>query len=182
MKISNYPDLRKSIEITTTETDDSEMNLQGDTLITSKHRDTGEASTVGTITQHGSMDLIQRPTVGGVPVALSTDGSSSLQTIERTIADNVTTLLVLLPVQELVTVLYSIQNSSCNEKGEITIIETNTGYELSTRQRAESDFFADIQFGVSESNGSLILHVIGQGTGLITDFKYRVNSVNTLYI
>ncbi len=182
MKISSYPDLRKSIDIETTETDDSLISLQGDTVLRAKNRLTGEQSTIATLTQSGEMDFSARPSVGGVDVALATDGEGSLETQERTIVDNATTIIALCPVQEVVTVIYSLANTGANEKGFITITKGATSFGVNVEQHASDGYFADIEFNVSENNGSLLLSVIGSGAGLITDFKYRVNSVNTLYL
>ena len=84
MKISRHKDGSKALEIGTTETDDSILSLQGDTALTAKHRDTGHESPVATIAQTGGMDFSQRPSVGGVDVALATDGSGDLETQLRT--------------------------------------------------------------------------------------------------
>lgn len=182
MKISRHSDGTKALEIGVTETDDSFLALQGNTAVTSKHRDTGEVSSVASITHTGSVDFVDRPSVGGVNVALATDGEGSLETIERTIVDNATTLIALCPVQELVTVLYAARNDGAREHGEIILTKSATGYSTSTVQHAETGYFSDLEFTASENNGSLLLNVIGSGAGLITDFKYRVNTVNTLYI
>lgn len=182
MKISRHPDGSKATEITVTETDDTDMTLQGDTKITSRHRNTGVISDVAIISQTGGMDFNERPSVGGVDVALATDGEGTLDTTERTITDNTTTLVVLCPVQEMVSVLYSLTNAGTNEKGFLTITKLVTGFTVAREQHAQDGYFSDIDFNVTESNGALLLNVIGNGTGLITDFKYRVNSVNTLYI
>ena len=56
------------------------------------------------------------------------------------------------------------------------------GLVATTEQNAETGYFSDIEFTASESNGSLLLNVVGSGAGLITDFKYRVNQVNSLYL
>lgn len=182
MKISRHKDGSKAIELAVTESEDSKLSLQGDTTVTANDRETGEASTVATISQHGAMNFNQRPTVAGQDVALASDSAVDLSTNSKTIVDNYTDVIALCPVQEMVTVLYSIQNESANEKGVITIIETDFGYSLSSEKRALEGYFANIEFGVRESNGSLLLDVIGSGAGLITDFKYRVNTVNTLYV
>ena len=182
MKISRHSDGSKATEIGVSESDDSFMSLHGDTAITTKHRDTGHESPVATIAQTGGMDFSQRPSVGGVDVALATDGSGDLETILRTVVDNATTVIAICPVQEMVTVLYAIQNQGAKEHGEITITKTASGFSASSLKNAEPGYFSDIEFSASESNGSLLLNVIGSGAGLITDFKYRVNQVNTLYL
>lgn len=182
MKISRNPDGSKALEIGVTESNDSKLAFHGDTAITSTHKSTGAVSDVASITETGEMDFTRRPSVGGVDVALATDGEGSLETIERTIVDNATTVISLCPVQEMVNVLYSIQNQGAREHGTITITKSATGFSLSSEQNAEEGYFSDIEFSASESNGSLLLNVIGSGAGLITDFKYRVNSVNTLYL
>ena len=182
MKISRNPDGSNALEIGVTESNDSKLAFHGDTAITSTHKATGAVSDVASITETGEMDFTRRPSVGGIDVALATDGEGSLETIERTIVDNATTVISLCPVQEMVNVLYSIQNQGAREHGTITITKSATGFSLSSEQNAEEGYFSDIEFSASESNGSLLLNVIGSGAGLITDFKYRVNSVNTLYL
>ena len=182
MKISRNPDGSNALEIGVTESNDSKLTFHGDTAITSTHKATGAVSDVASITQTGEMDFTRRPSVGGIDVALATDGEGSLETIERTIVDNATTVISLCPVQEMVNVLYSIQNQGAREHGTITITKSATGFSLSSEKNAEEGYFSDIEFSASESNGSLLLNVIGSGAGLITDFKYRVNSVNTLYL
>ena len=182
MKISRHPDGSKATEIGVDESENTLMQLHGDTAIKAVHRTSGQVSDVASITQTGEFDFVARPSVGGVDVALSTDGEGSLETIERTIVDNATTVISLCPVQEMVNVLYSIQNQGAREHGAITITKSATGFSLSSEQNAEEGYFSDIEFSASESNGSLLLNVIGSGAGLITDFKYRVNSVNTLYL
>lgn len=182
MKISRHPDGSKATEISVDESENTLMQLHGDTAIKAVHSTSGQVSDVANITQTGEFDFVARPSVGGVDVALATDGESSLETIERTIVDNATTVISLCPVQEMVNVLYSIQNQGAREHGTITITKSATGFSLSSEQNAEEGYFSDIEFSASESNGSLLLNVIGSGAGLITDFKYRVNSVNTLYL
>ncbi len=182
MKISRHADGSKATELSVTETGDTKMEMQGDTKMTSVHRDTGVVSDVATITQTGGMNFNERPSVGGIDVALATDGEGSLETQERTIVDNATTIIALCPVQEVVTVIYSLANTGANEKGFITITKGSTSFGVNVEQHASDGYFADIEFSASESNGSLLLNVIGSGAGLITDFKYRVNSVNTLYL
>lgn len=182
MKISRYQDFRKSTEIEMDASDNTQMKLHGGTTIKSIHRDSGSVSDVATITQSGEFDFVARPSVNGVDVALSTDGEGSLETIERTIVDNQTTLINLCPVQELVTVLYAIRNDGSREHGEITITKSSIGFTVSAVQHAEVGYFSDIEFSATEDNNSLLLNVIGSGAGLITDFKYRVNQINTLYL
>lgn len=182
MKISRHADGSKATEIGVDENGNTVMNLQGDTPIKAIHRDTGSISDVANITHTGEMDFTRRPSVGGVDVALATDGEGSLETEYRTIVDNSTTVITLCPVQHSVTVLYRVQNAGTNESGTITIIKTANGFDASTEQRAEDGYFSDIEFTASESNGSLLLNVVGSGAGLITDFYYRVNSINTLYL
>lgn len=181
MKISQYQDGSKAIEIATNQDDDSIIDLQGDTAITTKNRDTGEQSTVMGISQHGGIDFTQRPKVAGVDVVLASDDFVNFETKRATIVDNSTTLIPLVPVQEIVTVLYSIQNTSCNEKGTITIMEGVTGYYVDVVSSAPIGKRSGVTFSATEQNGSLILNIIGNGQGLISDFKYRVNAVNTLY-
>ncbi len=181
MKISQYQDGSKAIEIATNQDDDSIIGLQGDTTITTKNRDSGEASTVMDISQHGAVDFTQRPQVAGVDVVLSSDPLINFETKTATIVDNTTTLIPLIQAQEIVTVLYSIQNTSCNEKGTVTIMESDSGYYVDVTSSAPVGKRSDVSFSATEQNGSLILNVVGNGSGLITDFKYRVNAVNTLY-
>lgn len=182
MKISRHQDGSKATEISVNESENTLMQLHGDTAIKAVHGTSGQVSDVANITQTGEFDFVARPSVGGVDVALSTDGEGSLETIERTVVDNATTVISLCPVQEMVNVLYSIQNQGAREHGTITITKSATGFSLSSEKNAEEGYFSDIEFSASESNGSLLLNVIGSGAGLITDFKYRVNSVNTLYL
>ena len=158
------------------------MQLHGDTSIKAVHGTSGQVSDVANITQSGEFDFVARPSVGGVDVALATDGESSLETQLRTVVDNATTVIALCPVQEMVTVLYAIQNQGAREHGSITITKTASGFSATTEQNAETGYFSDIEFTAGESNGSLLLNVVGSGAGLITDFKYRVNQVNSLYL
>lgn len=182
MKISRHLDGSKATELSVDESDNTLLQLHGDTAIKAVHGTSGQISDVANVTQTGEFDFVARPSVGGVDVALSTDGEGSLETQYRTIVDNTTTVIALCPVQYLVEVLYKVQNSGANETGTITIIKTANGFNASTEQRAEDGYFSDVEFTASESNGSLLLNVVGSGSGLITDFYYRVNSVNTLYL
>lgn len=182
MKISRHSDGSKATEISVDESENTLMQLHGDTAIKAVHGTSGQVSDVASITQTGEFDFVARPSVGGVDVALATDGEGSLDTIELTIVDNATTLIALCPVQEMVNVLYAVRNDGAREHGNITITKTSSGYAVSVEQHANVGYFSDIEFSASENNGSLLLNVIGNGTGLITDFKYRVNTVNTLYL
>ena len=182
MKISRHADGSKATELSIDEQDNTLFSLHGDTAIKSVHGTSGQVSDVATVTQSGEFDFVARPSVGGVDVALATDGEGSLETQYRTIVDNATTVITLCPVQHSVTVLYRVQNQGANESGTITIIKTANGFDASAEQRAESGYFSDLEFSASESNGSLLLNVVGSGAGLITDFYYRVNQVNSLYL
>lgn len=182
MKISRYEDGSKSIEVRHDDNDDSIVEYNGDVTVRTKHRDSGEVSTVANISQHGEYDFIQRPRVDGEQVALISETGVDITSTHRTIVDNLTTTIALCPVQETVTVLYSVSNLGATEKGVITITEHFGNYITSVEQHSQEGYFADLEFTASESNGSLLLNVIGSGAGLITDFKYRVNTVNTLYI
>lgn len=182
MKISRRSDGSKATELSVDESDNTLMQLHGNTAIKAVHGNSGQVSDVANITQTGEFDFVARPSVGGVDVALATDGEGNLETQYRTIVDNTTTVITLCPVQYFVSVLYRMQNQGANESGTVTIIKTANGFEASAEQRAEDGYFSDLEFAASESNGSLLLNVIGSGSGLITDFYYRVNQVNSLYL
>lgn len=182
MKISRHSDGSKATEISVDESENTLMQLHGNTAIKSVHGTSGQVSDVANVTHTGEFDFVARPSVGGVDVALSTDGEGSLETQYRTISDSSTTPIALCPVQHSVTVLYRLQNAGANESGTITIIKTANGFDASAEQRAEEGYFSDLEFTASESNGSLLLNAVGSGAGLITDFYYRVNQVNSLYL
>ncbi len=182
MKFSRNSDQSRATEIGIDENDNTIIDLHGDTPIRSIHRDTGVVSDVASISHTGEINFNRRPSVGGVDVALATDSEGSLETQYRTIVDSSITVITLCPVQHSVAVLYRAQNAGTNESGTITIIKTANGFDTSTEQRAEDGYFSDIEFTASESNGSLLLNVVGSGAGLITDFYYRVNQVNSLYL
>lgn len=182
MKISNNKELLKPVELVNTDDGGTSLKLQGDATITVEHKTTDEVSTVAVVRESGEMDFIARPSVGGVDVALATDGDSSLDSEERTIVDNASSVIALCPVQEMVSVLYALRNDSVREHGTITISKSSTGFTVVTDRNAEDGYYGDIEFSASENNGSLLLNVVGSGAGLITDFKYRVNAVNTLYL
>lgn len=182
MKISRHQDGSRATEITSDENDNSVVRLHGDSVLEATNADSGEKSTVATISQHGQFDFVQRPRVADEEVALRSETGVDITTIDRTIVDNVTTIISLCPVQPLVTVLYSFSNQGAEEKGTLTICEHLGNYIVSAEQVAQAGYFAPIEFSAQENNGSLLLNVIGSGTGLISDFKYRVNTVNTLYL
>lgn len=182
MKISKHKDGSKAVEISPTDSGDTVMHLQGETAITADNRNTGYRSNVATIGQSGGMDFFQRPSVGGIDVALTGDMGIDTDTKQVTIMDNITSVIPLTTVQRVVNVIYQIENSGAHESGNITITQTSNSYEVSVVQNAEAGYFSDIEFTASESNGSLLLNVVGSGAGLITDFYYRVNSINTLYL
>ncbi|MCP4991358.1 MAG: hypothetical protein GY928_36485 [Colwellia sp.] len=182
MKISRHRDGSRATEITSDVNDNSVLNLHGDAVITTENPNTNEKSTVANISQHGAVDFVQRPRVADEEVALKSETGVDISTTERTIVDNVNTIIALCPAQPLVTVLYSFENVGADEKGTITISEHNGNYLVTTEQHALEGYFADVEFTATENNGSLLLNVIGQGTGQITQFKYRVNTVNTLYL
>lgn len=182
MKISKNKDGSKAIEISPTESGDTVMHLQGDTSITSDNRATGYRSNVATVGQSGGVDFFQRPSVGGIDVALTGDMGIDTDTKQVTIIDNLTSVIPITTVQRVVNVIYQIENSGSQESGNITITQAANGYNVSVVQSAEVGYFSDIEFTASELNGSLLLNVIGSGSGLITNFYYRVNSINTLYL
>lgn len=188
MKLSRYPDGSRATELTIDEDDNSLLHLHGDAVITATNSVTGELSTVAEISQHGSLNYIQRPRVAGEEVALKSETGVNLSTIERTVLDNTTTLIALCPVQDMVTVLYSFTSQptaeipqGADEKGVLTITEHLGAYTVRAEQSSVADHFAPISFSAIESNGSLLLNLIGSGQGLISSFKYRVNTVQTLY-
>ena len=80
----------------------------------------------------------------------------------------------------MVSIIYSLQNSTVNEKGTIAIIETDDGYGVDTISHASVGKYSAITFEASAVNGSLLLEVIGTGGGEVTEFKYRINTFNTL--
>lgn len=182
MKISKNADGSKAVEIAPTDSGDTVLHLQGDTAMTADNRETGYRSPVADIRQTGEVDFYSRPSVGGVDVALSTDSDESLETVSRTIMDNSTTVIPICPVQRVVNVLYFARNSGTSEAGNIRITQGATGFTVTVQQDAEPGYFSDLEFSASENNGSLLLSVIGSGAGLVTDFEYRVNATNTLYL
>lgn len=182
MKISRHKDQSKATEINVDESGNTLMQLHGNTTIKAVHGTSGQVSDVANVTQTGEFDFVARPSVGGVNVALSTDGEGSLETQYRTIVDNTTTVITLCPVQEIICVLYSIQNQGAYENGELTIRKSSNGFSVSASKFADDGYLSDVKFTASESNGSLLLNVVGSGAGLITDFYYRVNQINSLYL
>ena len=182
MKIGRNQDGSKAIEISVTEANDSVLHLQGDTALTAEHRTSGEISTIGTITQTGGIDLTERPSVGGVNVALATDGEGSLETEQITIADNQTYNLVLGPVQRITTVLYAVSQNGVSESGTVQISQSATGFDLFPIRTAASGYYAQIEFSATDNNGQLMLNVVGLGAGSLHTFEYRTNAVNTLYL
>jgi len=182
MKISKNKDGSKAVEIGPTDSGDTVLHLQGDASITSDNRVTGYRSNVATIAQTGGVEFFQRPSVGGIDVALTGDMGIDTDTKQITIMDNLTSVIPVTTVQRMVNVLYQIENAGSHESGNITITQNANGFDVSVVQNAESGYFSDIEFTASESNGSLMLNVVGSGAGLITNFYYRVNSINTLYL
>ena len=182
MKISKHADGSKAVEISPTDSGDTVLHLQGETSITSDNRVTGYRANVATVRQSGEMDFFIRPSVGGIDVALTGDMGIDTDTKQVTVMDNITSTIPITTVQRVVNVLYHIENSGAKESGSITITQTATGFDVATVQNAEDGYFSDIEFSASENNGSLLLGVIGSGAGLITEFYYRVNSINTLYL
>lgn len=182
MKISRHKDGSRATEITSDADDNSQVGLHGDAIITTTNSTTGEKSTVAQVSQHGEWDFTQRPRVADQEIALRSETGIDTATKNQTIVDNVSTVVVLCPVQHVVNVLYSIKNAGCNEKGVMTISDLDGDYFVAREQHAKDGHFSEIEFSATESNGSLLLNVIGHGTGLITDLQYRVNSVNTLYL
>lgn len=182
MKISRNPDGSKATELSVDGNHNTLMQLHGDTAIKAVHGSSGQISDVANITQTGEFNFVARPSVNGVDVALATDGESSLDTVQRTIVDNLTTVITLCPVQETVNVLYSVQGEVVYENGELTVRKSPAGFKVEATRAADTGYFSKLEFSASESNGSLLLNVIGSGEGQITNFKYRVNKVNTLYL
>lgn len=182
MKISRYQDGSKSIEIATTETDGSSLKLLGDTIVSSINSDTGEESTSFRISEHGSLSFDQRPTLSGVGLATLEDEPFNLKSKTLTMLDNDSALASLVPAQEFVTILYSFSNTDVAERGEIKVIKTDDGYFLDVVSHPTKGKKANIDFYVIEDNGSMLLQIVGLGTGLVSYFKYRINTSNTLYI
>lgn len=182
MKISRNPDGSKATELSVDENHNTLMQLHGDTAIKAVHGESGQISDVASITQTGEFDFVARPSVNGVDVALTTDGQESLITESITIVDNLSAVISLCPVQETVNVLYSVQNEDVYENGEMTIRKSAVGFRIETVKSADAGSFSNLEFSANESNGSLLLNVIGSGEGKITSFKYRVNKINTLYL
>lgn len=117
------------------------------------------------------------------PIAVKNEINNRLSTTKVTFSDNITIPIPLTPVQEIIMVLYSIESSVVNEKGVMTINETNSGYEVSVKQYAKDGEYGDqFTYSAHADNGSLVLNVIGNGDGLLTTLKYRVNNFNTLNI
>ena len=144
MKISRNKDGTKAIELTTTTEHNSVLDFNGDVSISTRHRDTGETSSVASITQHGAWDFVQRPRVADEEIALKSETGVDISTTHRTIVDNVQTTIVLCPVQQTINVLYSIKNAGCDEKGTLTIHEHNGNYLISAEQHAPTGYFADV--------------------------------------
>lgn len=177
MKIENTVVPDKEVELSLPDDGNAKLKLTGQALL--QHDETDLA-----VINENGMDFTSLPKVNGVDVALSTDEAEqqiSLETQEQTIIDNITTVIVIGNVQPLTTVLYALQNDGANESGELTITQTSDGFTVNAIQNANDGYFSEIRYEATENNGSLLLHIIGDGNGLITDFKYRVNSVNTLY-
>lgn len=186
MKISNNKELLKPVEIVNTEDGNTTMNLQGDATITVEHKVTDEVSTVAVLRESGEMDFIARPSVGGVDVALATDGEGSLETQQLTISDNQTYNLVLGPVQKVTTVLYAVSQNGVSETGTVQISQSATGFDIFPIRTASPGYYAQIEFSATDNNGQLMLNVAGTasgpGAGLLHTFEYRTNAVNTLYL
>ncbi len=181
MKISRYKDGRKSIEIKATDTDDSLLSLQGDALVKSRNKNTGEESAVMGISQHGGVDFNQRPTVAGADIVTTDDQPFNLSSQTATVINDRVSTVSLVPVQPMITVLYSLSGGSINETGSITI--SNLGASLNTSSEQHSDdSFADVTFSAREDNGSILLDISGYGTGETLTMTYRVNAINSLYI
>ena len=65
MKISRNRDGSKATEISVDETENTLMQLHGDTAIKAVHGTSGQVSDVANITQSGEFDFVARPSVGG---------------------------------------------------------------------------------------------------------------------
>lgn len=186
MKISRHADGSKATEISVDESNNTLMQLHGNTAIKAVHGTSGQVSDVATVTQSGEMDFVARPSVGGVDVALATDGEGSLETQQLTIADNQTYNLVLGPVQRITTVLYAVSQNGVSETGTVQISQSATGFDLFPIRTAQPGYFAKIEFSATDNNGQLMLDVVGiatgLGAGLLHKFEYRTNAINTLYL
>ncbi len=182
MKISRYQDGSKALEIAITETDDSLIKLQGDTVVSSKSRETGEESTVFHISDHGALDFKQRPTIHGVGLVTVEDEPFNLSSKTLTMFDNDNALAPLIPVQEFVSILYSFTNAEVEERGKIKVIKTDDGFFLDVVSHPTKGKKASVDFHIIEDNNSMLLQIIGTGDGLVSYFKYRVNTSDTLYI
>lgn len=181
MKISRHKDGQKAIEIQATETDDSLLALQGDTTVKAKDRVTGEESNVMGISQHGGVNFNQRPTVAGADIVTTDDQPYNLDSQTATVINDRVTTLTLVPVQPMVTVLYSLQGGAISETGSITISDLGNALNVSAEQHSDNAF-ADVSFSAREDNGSILLDISGYGTGEVLTMTYRVNAINTLYI
>ncbi len=178
MKISQHSDLSKALEIGTTESDDSFIDLQGDTTVTTKHRDSGEKSTVAVIDQHGGVEFVQRPSVDGHGVVTFGDDPFNKTPNQVSFADNVTGFQVpISPMGTMVGIFYSIKNATSDEYGNITILHGDNGYNLDIVSHYVNGMGSEVSFDVLELNGSIVLELNGSGDGIITDFKYFVNTL-----
>lgn len=182
MKISRHADGSKATEIAVDESDNTTMQLHGTTAIKAIHGTSGQFSDVANITQTGEFDFVARPSVGGVDVALATDGEGSLETEQLTIADNQVYNLVLGPVQRITTVLYAVSQNGVSESGTVQISQSATGFDIFPVRTASPGYYAQIEFSATDNNGQLMLNVVGLGAGLLHTFEYRTNAVNTLYL
>lgn len=182
MKLSRHKDCSKASEISIDDNDNTLMQLHGTTAIKAVHGTSGQISDVAQITQTGEFDFVARPSVGGVDVALATDGESSLETQQLTIADSQTYSIAVGPVQRLTTVIYAISQNGVSESGTVQISQSSTGFDIFPVRTASPGYYAQIEFSATDSNGQLMLNVVGLGAGLLHTFEYRVNAVNTLYL
>lgn len=182
MKISRHKSGDKSLEIATTDTDDSFLSLQGDTTIESKNRTTGEKSSVMDINQHGEVDFSQRPKVAGADVVTTEDQPYNLDSKNATVVNDRVTTIALVPLEPMITVIYRLQNENISECGTITITSNDASLTVTSEQQADTDAFAKVSFNARIDNGSILLDVEGYGSGETLTMIYRVNAINSLYI
>ena len=182
MKIARNKQGTRATEISMDESEDTLVQLHGNTALKSVHKTSGQVSDVANITETGEFDFVARPSVGGVDVALATDGEGSLETNQLTIADNQIYNLVLGPVQRMTTVLYAVSQNGVSESGTVQISQSASGFDIFTIRTSSPGYYAKIEFSATDNNGQLMLNVAGLGEGLLHTFEYRANAVNTLYL
>lgn len=181
MKISEKLDGSKPIELGFAEDGNSKLGFQKNTSVTTESSD-GVKNNVLVIGEFGDVAFSQRPSVLGIPVTLATDQEALLETISKSVVDNVTQTYPVCPVQEMVSILYTLQGSDVQEHGTLTVSKGSNSFFTDVTKQSRQDQFADIEFSAIEDNNSLVLVLSGHGQGKTLDFKYRVNTVNSLYI